>query len=307
MRAPDPSQPFDLKQIAQYVLIFGWPGLENTWQGITFDFAYHMHWRTLFRFALCQALCTTSAAKPVVVRQLALVMAQPRMYQEAVASYNAVFLDQPMVAQYGSHLNLMQVHVPDEMAQNFSDNNVLRVLLHNQIPLDWVDHAYMYGMVYLDQQFHSPTMSMDIFHKIDNKHIQRLSLYGTPPAISQWDGWREISEDNHYHLLFKRDEERALHDSPEAKGLYYYIGMDPNQVHLWKCMAAHGPLPLVPTATNITPMESLVVAATTASGPSAPLGPVLASQEPVTNIATGDVTMALESGEVPAETVGSGP
>ncbi|KAG6881200.1 hypothetical protein C0995_002648, partial [Termitomyces sp. Mi166 len=32
MRALDPSQPFDLKQIAQYALIFGRPGLENTWQ-----------------------------------------------------------------------------------------------------------------------------------------------------------------------------------------------------------------------------------------------------------------------------------
>ncbi|KAG6858239.1 hypothetical protein C0995_001482 [Termitomyces sp. Mi166 len=116
MHAPDPSQPFNLKQIAQYVLIFGWPGLENTWQGITFDFAYHMHWQTLFGFALCRALCTTSAAKPAVVRWLALVMAQPGMYWEAVASYNAAFLDQPMVAQYGSHLNLMQVHMPDEMA-----------------------------------------------------------------------------------------------------------------------------------------------------------------------------------------------
>ncbi|KAG6870296.1 hypothetical protein C0995_014005, partial [Termitomyces sp. Mi166 len=31
MRALDPSQPFDLEQIAQYVLIFGQPGLENTW------------------------------------------------------------------------------------------------------------------------------------------------------------------------------------------------------------------------------------------------------------------------------------
>ncbi|KAG6893610.1 hypothetical protein C0995_016575 [Termitomyces sp. Mi166 len=31
MHAPDPSQPFDLEQIAQYVLIFGWLGLENTW------------------------------------------------------------------------------------------------------------------------------------------------------------------------------------------------------------------------------------------------------------------------------------
>ncbi|KAG6899279.1 hypothetical protein C0995_006424 [Termitomyces sp. Mi166 len=269
MHAPDPSQLFDLEQIAQYVLISGRPGLENTWQGIAFDFAYRMHWQTLFGFTLCWAL---SNGGPIWF-----------------------------------HLNLIQVHVPDEMAQNFSDNNALCILLHNQILLDWVDHAYTYGMVYLEQQFHNPTMSLDIFHEIDNKRHQRLLRYGTPPAIPQWDGWREISEDNHYCLLFKHDKECTLPKSPEAKGLYYYIGMDPNQVHLWKHMAAHGLLLPVPTATNIASVESLVVAATTASGPSAPLGPVPVSQEPATNSATGNVTMTLESEEVPLETAGSGP
>ncbi|KAG6859614.1 hypothetical protein C0995_006646 [Termitomyces sp. Mi166 len=150
-------------------------------------------------------------------------------------------------------------------------------------------------------------MSLDIFHEIDDERHQCLSHYGTPPAIPQWDGWREISKDDHYHLLLKCNEERALSKSPEAKGLYYYIGMDPNQVHLWKHTAVHGLLPPVPTVTNIAPMESLVVAATTVSGPSAPPGPVPASQEPATNHATGDVTMALESGEVPSETMGSRP
>ncbi|KAG6892222.1 hypothetical protein C0995_004810, partial [Termitomyces sp. Mi166 len=135
MRTLDPSQLFDLEQIAQYVLIFGWLGLENTWQGIAFDFAYCMHWQTLFGFALCQALCATSAAKPAVVRRLALVMVRPRMYWEVVASYNAAFLDQLMVAQYRFHLNIIQVHVPDEMAQNFSDNDALCILLHNWILL----------------------------------------------------------------------------------------------------------------------------------------------------------------------------
>ncbi|KAG6867299.1 hypothetical protein C0995_005200, partial [Termitomyces sp. Mi166 len=115
-------------------------------------------------------------------------MARPGMYREAVASYNAAFPDQPMVAQYGSHLNLMQVHVPDEMARNFSDNDVLCILLYNRILLDWVDHAYTYGMVYLEQQFHSPTMSMDIFCEIDDERLQHLSHYGTSSAIPQWDG-----------------------------------------------------------------------------------------------------------------------
>ncbi|KAG6859098.1 hypothetical protein C0995_011508, partial [Termitomyces sp. Mi166 len=145
-------------------------------------------------------------------------------------------------------------------------------------------------------------MSLDIFCEIDNERHQRLLCYGTPPAIPQWNGWREISEDDHYRLLFKHNKERALSESPEAKGLYYYIGMDSNQVHLWKHTAAHGPLPPVPTATNIASMESSVVAATTASGPSAPPGPVPVSQEPATNSATGDVAMALELGEVLSET-----
>ncbi|KAG6869931.1 hypothetical protein C0995_016177 [Termitomyces sp. Mi166 len=192
MRALDPSQPFDLKQIAQYALIFGWLGLENTWQGITFDFAYRMHWQTLFGFTLCRALCTTSAAKPMVVRQLALVMVRPGMYWEAIASYNAAFLDQLMVAQYRSHLNLIQVHVLDKMAQNFLDNNALRILLHNQILLDWVDHAYTYGVVYLEQQFHNPMMSLDIFHEIDDERHQRLLRYGTPPSPRYSSmGWME--------------------------------------------------------------------------------------------------------------------
>ncbi|KAG6897691.1 hypothetical protein C0992_012160 [Termitomyces sp. T32_za158] len=87
MRAPDPKRPFDLKQLVQYTLIYGWPGLENTWQGIAVDFAYRMHWQTLFGFILCRALCTNSAGKMTLVRRFALVMVQPGLYQEAVAAY----------------------------------------------------------------------------------------------------------------------------------------------------------------------------------------------------------------------------
>ncbi|KAG6884719.1 hypothetical protein C0995_009962 [Termitomyces sp. Mi166 len=90
--------------------------------------------------------------------------------------------------------DLEQVHVPDDQACNFSDDDTLRVLLHNCIPLDWVDHAYTYGMVYLEQQFHSLTMSLDIFREVNDERIERLSRYSTPPAILQWDGWQEMTE-----------------------------------------------------------------------------------------------------------------
>ncbi|KAG6871295.1 hypothetical protein C0992_011310, partial [Termitomyces sp. T32_za158] len=183
MHAPDPKKPFDLEQLAQYALIYGRPGLENTWQGIAVDFAYRMHWRTLFGFALCRALCANSAGKTTL---------------------------------YGADIEIRQVHVPDDQVQNFSDDDAICVLIHNRIPPDWVDHAYTYGVVYLEQQFHQPTMSLDIFRDVDDKRLQRLSVYGPPPAIPHWDGWREISEEDRYRLLFKRADKVAAQIDTEG-------------------------------------------------------------------------------------------
>ncbi|KAG6885659.1 hypothetical protein C0992_004978 [Termitomyces sp. T32_za158] len=116
-------------------------------------------------------------------------MAQPGLYQEAVATYAAANLTRPFVAQYGADMEICQVHVPEDQVRNFSDNNVICVLIHKRIPPDWVDHAYTYGVVYLEQQFHQPMMSLDIFRDVYDKRLQRLSIYGTPPTIPNWDGW----------------------------------------------------------------------------------------------------------------------
>ncbi|KAG6875847.1 hypothetical protein C0992_002111 [Termitomyces sp. T32_za158] len=184
MRTPDPNVPFDLDQIARYALIFGRPGMENTWQGIAVDFAYRMHWQTLFRFALCRALCANSAGKTTLVCWMALVMACLGMYREAIDAFNKVY-DDPFAAQYGPQLTITQVHVPDNKVRNFSDDDTIRVLLYNCIPVEWVDHAYTYGVVYLEQQFHHPTMSLDIFREVDDERLERLRMYRTPAAIPQ--------------------------------------------------------------------------------------------------------------------------
>ncbi|KAG6895674.1 hypothetical protein C0992_013328, partial [Termitomyces sp. T32_za158] len=71
-------------------------------------------------------------------------------------------------------------------------------------------------------------MSLDIFCEVDDERLERLRLYGTPAAIPQWDGWHELTKEDHYCLMFKCAEESAASLFPEANGLYYYIGMDPN-------------------------------------------------------------------------------
>ncbi|KAG6893071.1 hypothetical protein C0992_011379, partial [Termitomyces sp. T32_za158] len=87
--------------------------MENTWQGITVDFAYCMHWRTLFGFTLCRALCANSTGKTTLGRHMALVMACPGLYCEAIDAFNKVY-DEPFAPQYGPQLTITQVDVPDD-------------------------------------------------------------------------------------------------------------------------------------------------------------------------------------------------
>ncbi|KAG6893432.1 hypothetical protein C0992_003979 [Termitomyces sp. T32_za158] len=302
MCAPDPKKPFDLEQLAQYALIYGRPGLENTWQGIAVDFAYRMHWRTLFGFALCRALCANSAGKTTLVRRFALVMARPGLYREAVAAYAAANPTRPFVAQYGADIEIRQVHVPDDQVRNFSDDDAVRVLIHNRIPPDWVDHAYTYGVVYLEQQFHQPTMSLDVFRDVDDERLQRLSVYGPPPAIPHWDGWREISEEDCYCLLFKRADEVAAQIDTEGVGLYYYIGMDPNVGPLWKRTPAHGTMPVVGSAINVALTDAVMVDATAAKGLATPSKTESAPQPPAINIAQPEAATTTEAGGSQATT-----
>ncbi|KAG6867186.1 hypothetical protein C0993_005945 [Termitomyces sp. T159_Od127] len=255
-----------------------------------------MHWHTLFGFTLCQALCTNSAGKTMLIQQLALVMALPGLYREV--AFNKVY-ETPFKGQHGAQVSIFQVHVPDDQVWNFSNDDMLCILLYNHIPIEWVDHTYTYGMVYLEQQFHHPTMSLNIFWEVDNERLECLEVYGTPMAIPQWDGWREMSEEDYYCLLFKHAKESTAGLFPEATGLYYYIGMDPNVGQLWKQTLAHGTMPSIGAATNIALTNCEMVDATAAGGS---MTPPKKDSEPLPsmiNIATREEAKTMDIGRDP--------
>ncbi|KAG6895842.1 hypothetical protein C0992_012140 [Termitomyces sp. T32_za158] len=139
-RSPDSNVPFDLDQLVQYALIFGRPGMENTWQGI----AGSMH-------------------------------QQRRKKQPSFDEWPLLWHVQDFIMR--PQLTISQVHVPDNKVRSFSDKNTIHVLLYNHIRVKWVDHAYTYGVVYLEQQFYHPTMSLDIFCEVDDEHLKRLRQY----------------------------------------------------------------------------------------------------------------------------------
>ncbi|KAG6875814.1 hypothetical protein C0992_002195 [Termitomyces sp. T32_za158] len=139
-------------------------------------------------------------------------------------------------------------------------------------------------------------MSLDIFCEVDDEHLERLNLYRTPTAIPHWDGWCEFTEEDHYRLMFKHAEEGMAELFPEANGLYYYIGMDPNVGQLWKRTLVHGMMPSVEAATNIRLTNCEMVDATVAGGPTTP--PITESKPlpAATNITTEESPKTTEVG-----------
>ncbi|KAG6867117.1 hypothetical protein C0993_006610 [Termitomyces sp. T159_Od127] len=139
-------------------------------------------------------------------------------------------------------------------------------------------------------------MSLDVFRDVNDERLQRLAVYGTPPTIPNWDGWREMSEEDHYCLLFKRADEMAAQQDPEAIGLYYYIGMDPNVGHLWKRTPAHGTMPAIGSAINVALTDAIMVDVTAAGGLSTPPKTESAPHPPAINIAQLETATTTEAG-----------
>ncbi|KAG6877433.1 hypothetical protein C0993_007412, partial [Termitomyces sp. T159_Od127] len=163
------------------------------------------------------------------------------------------------------------VHILDDQVRNFSDDDMLHILLYNQILVKWVDHTYTYSVVYLKQQFHHSTMFLDIFQEVDNECLEHLEVYGTPMAILQWDEWHEMNKEDYHHFLFKHAKEGAARLFSEANSLYYYIGMDLNVSQLWKQTPSHSTTPSIGAATNIALTDFEIVDMTAAGGFTTPL------------------------------------
>ncbi|KAG6887895.1 hypothetical protein C0992_010305 [Termitomyces sp. T32_za158] len=146
---------------------------------------------------------------------------------------------------------------------------------------------------------------LERLHKyyVNDERLQHLSVYGTPPAIPNWDGWQEISEENRYCLLFKCADKVAAQIDTEGIGLYYYIGMDPNVGQLWKQTPAHSTMPVIGPAINVTLTDSIMVDATAAGGPSTPPPKTKSTpQPPATNITQPEVATTTETGGAQATT-----
>ncbi|KAG6899704.1 hypothetical protein C0993_007715 [Termitomyces sp. T159_Od127] len=118
-------------------------------------------------------------------------------------------------------------------------------------------------------------------------------------AVPQWDGWHEMSKEDYCCLLFKHAKESMAGLSPEASGLYYYIGMDPNVDQLQKQTLVHGTMPAIGAATNIALTNCEMVDMTAAGGTMTPPKKDSELLPSTINVATGEDTKMTDMSRDP--------
>ena len=214
LQAPSLSESFNLDAYGLYILLHGRPGSSNAIAGVLIDYAYRVNRRTVFGLALARLLIPTDRdAQPTFRRLLACLMALPHRYHEAITDYNQRHLLSPFLQQGGPTYQLSRPRIEAHRIPNLGLEDVITVLLDNRIPPSWMDHSYLYGLTYLNAHYSGNGPHRALFDEIDNERLARLQLYGTPPPIAEWDGWRSPSEGDIARLHAIVD---AVEDKPPA-------------------------------------------------------------------------------------------
>ncbi|KAF5379172.1 hypothetical protein D9615_006027 [Tricholomella constricta] len=219
---PSVSQALDFNVWGQYIVHHGRPGLDNVYSGLVIDYNFSIHFRTVVGYALGRAISPTRAASRVAFMRLyAMIIARPNLYREAVDSWNAIHPLDRIPDHLPSTASLGRLALPEEHAANLTETDVIRTLLANQLPVAWIDHAYPYGLHYLDAHYTGTTIDRTLYDNVDDDRLVRLCRYGIPPAIPQWDGWRQPTRDDiaRLHVLLDCEKERGL-DTAHARGLH---------------------------------------------------------------------------------------
>ncbi|KAG6809826.1 hypothetical protein H0H92_014594 [Tricholoma furcatifolium] len=243
--------------------------------GAAMDLLLRVDCRSVFGMLLCQALAPSNGQNHFI-RQFAMTVASPRLYREAIRDYNDRFPSEPfkpLPVALGATIRLRKLKASLTQVKNLSRDDVLWLLLLNQIPLDWVDHAYTYGVVYMDYHYSASDTMRDLYIKVDREHRYRLDYYGEPQSIPGWDGWFDPSalDRERFRVLYKiqaSSSKEAL-DDPAWFTITYLHARGPQEVE------NNPPLSVHLTCMFYAPGKTLracqtVLQQTPASGPASP-------------------------------------
>lgn len=130
------------------------------------------------------------------MRLFAIFTACVGRYREAILAYNTTHPNSPFVAQTGPTFSISRLRIDGRHVMNMNMEDVTATLIYNRIPVEWVEHSYMYGLHFMSQHYAGSILDDDLLAEYDDERLHRLDLHGIPPAIAEWDGWRLPTTDD---------------------------------------------------------------------------------------------------------------
>jgi hypothetical protein len=85
LTTPGPDSAFDIEHWARYIFYHGRPGCPNPFISVAFNYAFHIHYRSIFRHLLCRALApASSVAWAIFTHHFVCLTAVPRRYRDFI-------------------------------------------------------------------------------------------------------------------------------------------------------------------------------------------------------------------------------
>ena len=208
---PQHEHAMDIDEMARYFAHHGRHGGTNPFTGIAMTFSYDVHRRSVFGWILSNVTGPGGSnhnAKVAYTRIFASLAARPNRYREAIQRRQAddpsfVFeADPTYVREY------LRMHLPNG-PMNLTTDEVANHLMDNQVPPEWLDHAYVYGLHFLDYHYES-SLHADVIRAADDERLVRLESFGVPSALPEFDGWwtPSSSDIDRIRILLHVDEKR---------------------------------------------------------------------------------------------------
>jgi hypothetical protein len=154
------------------------------------DFSFRVGRWAVFGYTLSRLLSPIDReAQAIFRRQFAFLVALPQRYREAIVDHDRANPLSPFIPQRGPAFSTHQVQVDAQQVCNMSLQDIANYLLDNRIPPEWVDHAYAFGVRFIEVHYAGSVIQQDLLDMVDHERLARLHAYGAAAPIIAWDGW----------------------------------------------------------------------------------------------------------------------
>ena len=123
----------------------------------------------------------------IVACHFTYVVAVPASYAATAAEYKKTFGDESLLDASVRQITITQIKAEEVLAPNFGRHDMIMCLLRNQVPVEWILHAYPYSTQYIQQHLIVGGAFCDAYYAMEQEHVQLIQH--EPEAYPPFNGW----------------------------------------------------------------------------------------------------------------------